>query len=492
MNIALSIIFGFIVAVLGIALGLFWLPTVALYIIGRKWLTVRSRKLGEQEAKESSSLGLWFRCIWGWTWRSFLIFVLPFGILACALGGNDPERMARGLAFVLAGWILTLFFSLDAPIWSLGRSQRSPGSDIPKEVYDQIAEEFRTGTYDQGLWFKSLTATEGDQNKAFAAYTVERASELGIEQRPSPVPQSASRSFAILAVVAVGAFWIWGVLTGFGQTSLVDLSHRYFHGHWSSAVAIKPPSSTPALSAVTRPPSLAQTSSIPASDVETIPPAASIPASDVAPLTALDMYKIGLGDDTGGDHTQALLWYRRAAAAGNTDAMFRLGYDYETGKGTEKDYSQAMLWFRAAMVSGNSDAMIQIGGLYANGWGVPQDYAAATMWMSMAANAGNGIAMYNLGVAYENGIGISANNDQAVTWYRKAAAQGIKAAITALKRLSYTPPIPNSGSDSKFDPDAFLKTPVKINASPDPIAPSPATQTIAPEDVVPIPPKAND
>src|ERR1700677_4772399 len=163
MNIALAIIFGLIVAVVSLPLGAFWVPTVVLYIIGRRWLTQRARKLSAEAIVPASTLRLWFRCIWGWAWRSALIYLLPFGILAMLSGGNDPSLMGMALTKVIVGWMLTGLFSLDAPIWPLREVQRGGGSGPSKEIYDQIAEEFRTNNCDQGLLLKSLSLAGGNK-----------------------------------------------------------------------------------------------------------------------------------------------------------------------------------------------------------------------------------------------------------------------------------------------------------------------------------------
>ena len=54
--------------------------------------------------------------------------------------------------------------------------------------------------------------------------------------------------------------------------------------------------------------------------------------------------------------------------------MNHLGDMYNLGFGVTKDPQQAMLWYRKAVASGNADAMRNVGSLYELGQGVGRDY----------------------------------------------------------------------------------------------------------------------
>ena len=56
------------------------------------------------------------------------------------------------------------------------------------------------------------------------------------------------------------------------------------------------------------------------------------------------------------DYKQALTWYRKAAAAGNADAMYSLGEAYEHGMGVRDDIQQAVNWYDQATLHGNKAA----------------------------------------------------------------------------------------------------------------------------------------
>ena len=93
------------------------------------------------------------------------------------------------------------------------------------------------------------------------------------------------------------------------------------------------------------------------------------------------------------------------ANAGNAQAEYDLGIDYDYGKG-----------------------------------GLPQDPAKAAYWYEKSAEQGYARAEFNLGVDYNQGEdGLPQDPVKAVSWFRKAAAQGSKSAIAALQRLQHPP-----------------------------------------------------
>lgn len=76
------------------------------------------------------------------------------------------------------------------------------------------------------------------------------------------------------------------------------------------------------------------------------------------------------------------------AKIGNPKAQMGLGYFFDQGYGTAKSYTQAVAWYRKAAAQGNGEAMEQIGNHYAYGLGVKQDMPTAVEWMRKAMDAG--------------------------------------------------------------------------------------------------------
>jgi TPR repeat protein len=69
---------------------------------------------------------------------------------------------------------------------------------------------------------------------------------------------------------------------------------------------------------------------------------------------------------------------------------------YDNGHGVVQDYSLAMQWYQKAAAEGNTNAMFIIGYFYQHGHGVPQDRDQAIHWWKKAAALGNQVAINNL------------------------------------------------------------------------------------------------
>lgn len=73
-----------------------------------------------------------------------------------------------------------------------------------------------------------------------------------------------------------------------------------------------------------------------------------------------------------------------------------------------------------AAARGDADAQYRLGYMYSTGQGVPKDDANAVRWYSKAAGQGHARAQYNLGAAYANGIGVIRNKETAAEWFFEA------------------------------------------------------------------------
>lgn len=130
------------------------------------------------------------------------------------------------------------------------------------------------------------------------------------------------------------------------------------------------------------------------------------------------------------DYEQAMYWYLKAAEKNDDDAMVNIGYLYNEGLGVQQDYQQAMHWYlKAAEKSsgvgkGYISAMVNIGSMYAEGLGVKQDYQQAMHWYLKAVEKDNSDAMANIGYLYDEGLGVQQDYQQAMDWYLKAANKG--------------------------------------------------------------------
>ena len=137
------------------------------------------------------------------------------------------------------------------------------------------------------------------------------------------------------------------------------------------------------------------------------------------------------------DHAQALVWYRRAAAANVARVQTQLGFMHEFGEGgLAVDLKAALRLYRLAAEQGEPAAQGFLAGAYATGAGVAKDYAAALLWARRSAEAGHAVGELNLGVLYANGWGIPRDVCEGIKWLAKAAAQGLEPAIENLRALA--------------------------------------------------------
>lgn len=158
------------------------------------------------------------------------------------------------------------------------------------------------------------------------------------------------------------------------------------------------------------------------------------------------------------DPDEALVWYRKAAEAGNPTAEFVIASEYCYGSDSEvtpkhglpKDPVQAATWFRKAAehasaidlsmlavappnarsfnlidrMKGEGAAYFLLGNLFEEGKDLPKDYSQAALWYRRGAAMGQADAEASLGSLYDEGKGVPQDYGQAAVWLRKAAEQG--------------------------------------------------------------------
>lgn len=73
------------------------------------------------------------------------------------------------------------------------------------------------------------------------------------------------------------------------------------------------------------------------------------------------------------DEAEVLLWMRRAAEAGSSDAVFNLALACEQGWGVAVDLAEAARLYAAAEAAGEPDGFCALARLHEEGRGVPRD-----------------------------------------------------------------------------------------------------------------------
>ncbi len=61
---------------------------------------------------------------------------------------------------------------------------------------------------------------------------------------------------------------------------------------------------------------------------------------------------------------------------------------YSNGQGVPQDHTEAVRWYRLAAAQGHAYGQQNLGVMYDNGEGVPQDYKEAVRWYRLAATQG--------------------------------------------------------------------------------------------------------
>lgn len=131
-------------------------------------------------------------------------------------------------------------------------------------------------------------------------------------------------------------------------------------------------------------------------------------------------------------YDEARNWYERAAAKGESAAMYELGTLYQNGRGGPANYAAALQWYQKAAALGDVQAMAGLGMLYDLGQGVEKNFVTARGWYEKAAAQGSIYALHSLGVLYDNGEGVERNYETARDFYERAAAKGYAESMTNL------------------------------------------------------------
>ncbi|MBR5640062.1 MAG: TonB family protein [Muribaculaceae bacterium] len=118
-----------------------------------------------------------------------------------------------------------------------------------------------------------------------------------------------------------------------------------------------------------------------------------------------------------GDYENALIWWKKAAANNNSDAMRKIGDCYEKGDGVALDHKAAFQWYKKAADNGDDFSQNFVGECYLKGDVVSRNEKEAAKYFIMSAKNGNNGAMYNLGKCYYEGKGTKKDFKQSAEWF---------------------------------------------------------------------------
>jgi TPR repeat protein len=172
-----------------------------------------------------------------------------------------------------------------------------------------------------------------------------------------------------------------------------------------------------------------------------------------------------MGHEEGGgtkrDPLKAVQWYRRAAALGDTPALYKMGMILLKGLlGQQRNFGEAINMLKRAAERSDKDnphALHELALIYESQTGnerVIVDEAYALQLFHQAADLGYKFSQFRLGQAYEYGLlGVQIDARTSIAWYTRAAAQEEHQSELALSGWYLTG---TSGILEQSDTEAYL------------------------------------
>lgn len=172
-----------------------------------------------------------------------------------------------------------------------------------------------------------------------------------------------------------------------------------------------------------------------------------------------------MGHEEGGgtkrDPLKAVQWYRRAAALGDTPALYKMGMILLKGLlGQQKNFGEAINMLKRAAERADKDnphALHELGLIYETSTGnqrIIQDEVYALQLFHQAADLNYKFSQFRLGQAYEYGLlGCQIDARTSIAWYTRAAAQEEHQSELALSGWYLTG---TSGILEQSDTEAYL------------------------------------
>ncbi len=147
------------------------------------------------------------------------------------------------------------------------------------------------------------------------------------------------------------------------------------------------------------------------------------------------MYEEGLGVTP--DKSKAVEYYQLAAQRYNVDATYKLA-DILLNEAIDLDdpkIAGGITYLKKAAYAGQVDALYQLGELYAKGELVPKEYKYAFGYYLMGALKGDKKSQYKLSLMYLKGLGVPQDYENGIKWLSRSANQGYVMAQQQLANL---------------------------------------------------------
>lgn len=127
---------------------------------------------------------------------------------------------------------------------------------------------------------------------------------------------------------------------------------------------------------------------------------------------------------------------RAAATGGDAESMRLLGNRYKNANGVKQNYHLMEQWWTKAAEAGDTTAMWDLGYYHMIGKYLAKDVDEALRWYTMTVDNGNAAAALELGLAYESGQFVEADAQKAQEWIARAADLGNEAAKRELEDIN--------------------------------------------------------
>jgi uncharacterized protein len=154
-----------------------------------------------------------------------------------------------------------------------------------------------------------------------------------------------------------------------------------------------------------------------------------------AAVLALQMACVLAGDLEDGkeafkndNYSVAIQKYKLAAANGNAEAQYELGWIFHSGTGVTQNRAEAVRWYKLAASQGNGDALYILSVMYKTGVEdvIQIDSNESLRLVKMAAAKGNRFAQKELAIRYSDGSGVVQDFIRVHMWSNVAASRGDK------------------------------------------------------------------
>jgi len=152
---------------------------------------------------------------------------------------------------------------------------------------------------------------------------------------------------------------------------------------------------------------------IPAKDERALKALAVAAASGQADAQFALGYRYLVGQDVGRDERRAFTLWSKSAGQGYAASFNNLGCLHAAGRATAQDDKKAFSCFRRAAALDNEIGQLNLGRMYLTGRGTPQNLAKARLWLNLAAGHDNAEAQALLkeaggGAGRRHALGITA------------------------------------------------------------------------------------